>query len=194
MPPRRSILALLAAFPALMASSTTAKHKKHKKKRKPVPPSPPSPPDSPPPPPPPPAQCTAFKPVVCGPYCCYPEDSVCCDDALDINGKQCYPTDSLCCPINLGGGACKLNLTCCPAQKGGVVATCANISLGQFCCPPDSGGFCDVDQWCCPSAVTNSHNLGCCQFPQSCCNSDIDCISGVGGPVCDHFTGCCRNR
>jgi hypothetical protein len=34
MPRRRSILALLATFPALMTNSTTARHRKHKKHKK----------------------------------------------------------------------------------------------------------------------------------------------------------------
>jgi hypothetical protein len=190
MPPRRSFLALLATFPALMANSTDARHKKHRKKRKP----------SPLPPPPPPRQCDSYEPnsFACGPYCCDPRyQAICCDYPLDVSGKRCFDTESQCCPANLGGGGCKLNQTCCPAQKGGVVASCANTSLGQFCCSANSGGFCDVGQGCCPSETTNSHNLGCCLSPEglpgaaSCCNTSSDCTPGLS--VCNVFTGCCEN-
>lgn len=186
---RRSVLIALAAMG--IGSSVDARHRKHKHKHKKPKPVPPSPPPPSPPPPPTPGQCDdrGGNAAICGPYCCnfFP---VCCDYALDINGKKCYDTESTCCPASTGGGACALNETCCPPRKGGLVSSCANTGLSDHCCAPDSGGSCPATKDCCPSSTTNSVNQGCCKAGRACCNVAADCNTAAG-EVCGQFDGCC---
>lgn len=168
---RRTLLGLLATLGVGVADAV-AKKKKKKKKKKGT------------------SQCYGYtNPTVCGPYCCDNYEP-CCDYALDTTGKRCYGTTFQCCPAELGGGACALNETCCPALKGGLVATCANTALGDHCCATDSGGSCPATEDCCPSSTTNSVNQGCCRSGRGCCNVDTDCNTAAG-EVCGQYDGCC---
>src|SRR4051812_21046587 len=166
---RRSVVIALAAM--RIGSSATAKHhkKKHKmrKERKKSP-------------------CNKRYPHRCGAYCCIDLLSACCDYPLDPGGKDCYDRTSHCCLAEFGGGACTPNETCCPAQKGGLAASCANVPLGQHCCPGESGGFCTIEkEWSAPFLPDRS--LG--QLSANPLNPERRSSSPVGGPAeqpCDH--------
>jgi hypothetical protein len=195
----------------------SAKKKKKKKKKKPAAPPPVSPPVSPPPPNPDgcPAgsyhcpgvgclrtdQCCALNQCPVGTTCrfsdhrcvsacelCTGVSPLCCDDASESSGKSCAPAAYHCCPAAYGGGACGPNEDCCAPRVGETFGDCAWLDDGEFCCLPETGGWCFADEGCCPPALANLRNEGCCPTGIPCCNVNDDCDQ-VAGEAC--LSGCC---
>jgi hypothetical protein len=132
-----------------------------------------------------PQTCTAERPVSCGSGCCPTALPVCCDDQADVDGKRCWGIDQKCCPLAFGGGPCPRSMTCCPPRKFETSGNCVD-SPPYTCCPQESGGACFRDEHCCPTALTNKRNFGCCPDGRDCCGQDHHCPEGQ---TCEH--GCC---
>ena len=132
-------------------------------------------------------RCTSeTSPIECGENCCRKDAPLCCAVPDAVGGTRCFQSSLQCCPVETGGGACPSVEACCPPAKGGTGFRCANLVLGQHCCPPGSGGLCGQSRDCCPPEKTNGLNSGCCSVDHACCNVNEDC----NNETC--VLGCCR--
>ncbi len=136
-------------------------------------------------------RCTSeTSPIECGDVaCCREAAPLCCFDQNAPGGTRCFQSSLQCCPVETGGGACPSVEACCPPIKGGTAPRCANLALGQHCCPPGSGGLCGQSRDCCPAEKTTGLNIGCCSVGHACCNDDDDCDLAAD-ETC--VSGCCR--
>lgn len=136
--------------------------------------------------------CTGVRSIVCGSGCCSTLYPLCCPDIMSVRGTVCAPANYQCCTLAEGGGACPPDLPkCCPPTPEHPYYTTCNAA-DVTCCPAGtSGGYrevCSPGKACCPNAVSNVQNHGCCPALQPCCTIDSDC---PGAHPCG-VDGCCE--
>jgi hypothetical protein len=134
--------------------------------------------------------CSETAPIECGKVnCCRKITPLCCFDQNAPGETRCFQSSFKCCPAEIGGGGCPDTEECCPPIKGRTGFRCANLVLGEHCCPPGSGGLCGPSRDCCPTETTNGDNHGCCSAGHACCNGNADC-NVAANETC--VQGCCR--
>lgn len=56
---------------------------------------------------------------------------------------------------------------------------CVSAKSGTYCCSPEIGGACFLNQDGSPKALTNAESRGCCRIGQTCYQSNDDCNYGA---------------